>query len=755
MAGAATRLSYLPMRHSGKRLGSAGALGALGALGLLAACGLPDGEYFGPVPEVRDPRHLHFCNSGQPESLDPAQASSTTAMPLVHALFDGLTIYGNDGHPEPSLATSWDIAPDQRRVTFHMHDQGRWSNGRPVTAYDVAYQVVRMLHPLTASPSADGLDFVKNYELFIEGRARVLITDAGGLSAGTIVEVTGWAGQTVAEQTAAKHKLPDSNLRTAGVALAVRDLGAAATAAYATVPAGTPVTLIELSGRPATLPSPGAEPWAYVHWNRGDGVFGWVPAAELDGQPSAEVVYRVRPVAKKHVPGLDLPLAELADDARATRAEVDVHGRDLLALPEVLGVRVPDPHTFVIEAAAPTPHIITASPKRVLRPTPREAVSRRPRRWAQPGTIVTSGPLHLVAAEERDYLEMVRSPTYWEQADVKLDRLTVYSMDDQAASANTYFTGGCDANRGNNVPTSYLPVLSGGKRGGKPYADYQVRPYLGVYFIMVNTLQFDNVHLRRALAFALDRTLIPRVLHGGQFGVASYTPGTPIARLSDADLATCGVGRDTPGVAMIIEPGVLCYVPPPGLEFDPVRAKQELALARQEMGAGFPTTVVYKFNTGVEDHKLIAEYVQAQWKGVLGIDVSLESQEWQVFLADTRKQQFQTARLGWIASAADPESEFARLWRCSSPNNRPRWCNPRYEALLDEAATMTDRKARLAKVREAEAVMIEEAPIIPLYNYTQRHLQKPYVRDLHINFIDEPPLWRAWLDPDWKAHRGR
>ena len=49
--------------------------------------------------------------------------------------------------------------------------------------------------------------------------------------------------------------------------------------------------------------------------------------------------------------------------------------------------------------------------------------------------------------------------------------------------------------------------------------------------------------------------------------------------------------------------------------------------------------------------------------------------------------------------------------------------------------------------------MIEEAPIIPLYDYTQKHLQKPYVRDLHINFIDQPPLWRAWLDPDWRSKR--
>lgn len=719
----------------------------------LAACGLPEGEYFGVVPEVRDPGHLRWCNNGQPEGLDPAQVSSTTATPLVHAMFDGLTRYGNDGYPEASLATSWDISPDQRRVTFHMHDKGRWSNGRPVTAYDIAYHAVRMLHPLTASPSADSLDWLKGYDLFIERRGAVLLADAGGLPAGTIVEITGWDGRSLAEHAQAKTTLPDPNRRRASAPLALRELGAAPAAAYATVPPGTDVTLVEISGRPASVPTPGAEPWAYVHWNRGDGVFGWVPLAELDRLPHGDVRYRARPVPKNQIPGLELPLDELDADAAIARAEVEVSGAQLVALPEVLGVRVPDPYTLVVEAVGPAPQIIEASASRALRPTPREAVSRSPRRWAQPGTIVTSGPMHLVDMRERDYIELVRSPSYWQPEDVKLDRLTVYSMDDQAASSNTYFTGGCDAIRGSNVPTSYLPVLSGAKRGGKAYADYTVKPWLGVYFIMVNTKQYDNVHLRRALAFSLDRKLIPRVLHGGEYGVASYTPGTPIAELSDEDLAACEVTRDRPGVALVVEPGKLCYVPPPGLEYDPARAREELALARKEMGARFPSTIVYKFNTGVESHKLVAEYVQAQWKSVLGIDVTLESQEWQVFLADTRKQQFQTARLGWIAAGSEPYSQFARNYRCTSPNNRPKWCNARYEAILDEVVGMTDPRARLRRLADAEQVMIEEAPIIPLYNYTQKHLQKPYVRDLHINFIDQPPLWRAWLDPDWKSKK--
>ena len=271
--------------------------------------------------------------------------------------------------------------------------------------------------------------------------------------------------------------------------------------------------------------------------------------------------------------------------------------------------------------------------------------------------------------------------------------------------------------------------------------------------MVVNTKKFDNVHLRRALALSLDRSLVPKILHGGEIPSAANTPGAPIASLTPEERALCGVRADQPGVAMIVEAGKLCYVPPLGLTFDPERARAELAIARQELGARFPSRVTYKFNSGVEGHKLIAEYVQAQWKSVLGIDVELESQEWQVFLAATRMGEYEIGRMGWIGSAPNPEAEFVNNWRCASANNRPKWCNPRFEALMDEAASTVDLRARLAKIAEAEALMLDEAPIIPLYAYTQKNLVRPYVRGYAQNPIAQPPLWRVWLDPDWKRAR--
>ena len=123
-------------------------------------------------------------------------------------------------------------------------------------------------------------------------------------------------------------------------------------------------------------------------------------------------------------------------------------------------------------------------------------------------------------------------------------------------------------------------------------------------------------------------------------------------------------------------------------------------------------------------------------------------------LADTHAGRFEIARLGNIGNVADTESEFlGALFRCGTLDNRGRYCSKQFEALMDEAKPMRDRVARNAKLREAEGVMIDDAPVIPIYVYTQKHLVKPYVRDFAINVIDEPPLWRAWVDPDWSPRR--
>jgi ABC-type oligopeptide transport system substrate-binding subunit len=699
---------------------------------------LPDGDYFGHMPREIDARHFRWCNSAEPDFLDPARSSSVPSSALVTAMFDGLTTYRLDGLPAASLATDWVTSDDLRTFTFHLRHDARWSNGRAVTAYDVAYAIFRVANRITASPNADNINVLKNVTAYLTRKIAVLRRDVAPYRAGDVVE---WVAE-VADV--------DVNARTGSQPLALRDLGAPVSAAYARVPARAEVSLIELTGERATPPSPDGQVWAYVYdpHPTGGGVYGWVPAGELDGEPNAAVTLRVRRVTAKNQPGNFAPDDVLAADERAERPIVTVHARDLIASTDVLGVRVPDPYTIVFECADPTPFFVALTDDRAMRPTPIEAVSRWPEHWTDADHVVTSGPMHLVDWIERDRVELARSPTYWDQADIHVDRITAYTLDDQAANTNFYFTAGCDATNSNTIPSTYLPAINGELRG-KPYKDFRISPYFAVYFAWINTKKLSNRHLRRALALAIDRAPIPTFIHGNELPTAQLTPGTPIGELSDANLAACRVTRTTPGYALVMIDGSLCYVPPPGLDYDLAKAKAELALARGELGAAFPAKINYRYNAGSEGHKQIAEYLQASWHK-LGVDVEIEAEEWNSLLADTREGKYDIARLGNAGNVLDTETDFLSLLRCATPDNRGRYCNPAYEALMDEARTMRDRGARNAKLRDAEAVMLEDAPLLPMYVYTQKHLIKPYVSDYALNLIDRPTLWRVRLDPAWQ-----
>lgn len=723
----------------------------------MAGCGLPEGDYFGKVDSTPDPTHLRFCNSGEPEYVDPALVTSTTGLPVTYVLFDGLTDHDLNGLPEPSLASHWDISPDQRRFTFHLHDQGRWSNGRPITAHDVAFQLERVLDPLSFSQNAEALWKLKGGQLYTEGRIKMVRAHAPPFVAGEAVEVLGYlapARGLIPELRWADAGMPSSNLFTVTRPLALRDLGADEQDSYARVPAGSEVTLVDLDGPggdgggAGSLGSAGGS-WAYVHWAEGDGVYGWVPAAELGPQPAGEVRYLVRTVSMPHRVGVDMATRDIPAALAAARPAALVRGAELLTLPEVLGIRVPDAHTLVLETWGPVPYLIDMTSQRMFRPTPREAVSRAPLRWTRsPATIVTSGPFHLAGWYERDRIELFKSPTYWRADTVKLERVTLFSMNDQAASTNYYMQGGCDAVASNHIPASYLRPLSGEVRG-RPYRDFISAPYLGIYFYLINTDKLDNVHLRRALSQAVDRSALARLLHGGHLPTTQHVPGTLISQLTDEELALCGVARDTPGVAMIVRTGELCYVPPPGLEYDADQARAELALAKQELGAAFPGSISLKFNTGNESHKLIAEYMQHEWQDKLGLKIELSSQEWKTYLGATVAGEYEVGRFGNVGSFPDPESEFLSIFRCQAPQNRSRFCNREFEDYFNAAEATADRKQRLALIRKAEEVLVREAPVIPLYVYSQHQLQKPYVRDMRVNLSNKQPLGRVWIDPHW------
>lgn len=248
-------------------------------------------------------------------------------------------------------------------------------------------------------------------------------------------------------------------------------------------------------------------------------------------------------------------------------------------------------------------------------------------------------------------------------------------------------------------------------------ADLRVSPYLGSFWLGLNLRHEalgDSVQLRRALALAIDRATLVRVVLGAgeepAFGIVPPgMPGYEPARLS---LAHAG---------------------------DAARLDEAQRLyAAAGYGPNRPLRLELRYNTSGL-HRRIAVAVAAMWKQALGVHTDLINEEWKVFVNNRRLGIVtQVFRGGWIADYADPTS-FLDLFRTGSELNSSFHSDADFDRLMAEAGDLAGPE-RLQRLRQAEARLLETVPAIPLYYYVSRHLVRPgiggwqdNVRDIHLS----------------------
>ena len=395
------------------------------------------------------------------------------------------------------------------------------------------------------------------------------------------------------------------------------------------------------------------------------------------------------------------------------------------ASPDSLGVRAVDELTLEVELVDPLPYFLNFLSFYSFMPIPRHLLADLDRRgidtdlWTRPEHVVCNGPYRMTEWQFRQRMVFAKNPRYWDAASVKLDRVRVAMVESATTALNMYTAGEFDWPGGNtSLPAEFLDHLSG-------YQDFHQHPYLAVYFYWINTQEppLDDPLVRRALSLAVDReALVKHVTRGGQIASADLVP-TGLAGYE-------GLGRPV---------------------HDPDAARRLLAEAGYPGGKGLPPVTV-SFNTS-EGHRQVAEALQAMWQQELGIEVELANQEWKVFLANAEQMNFQLCRMGWIGDYADPYT-FLELLTSDCGNNHSNWSSPEYDRLLAEANRQADPAARLALLRQAEALALAEQPLIPLYVYTRSQLIKPYVRGIWGNHQDRHPWKYIWIDEAFAAQGG-
>ena len=378
-----------------------------------------------------------------------------------------------------------------------------------------------------------------------------------------------------------------------------------------------------------------------------------------------------------------------------------------------VGVKAPDARTLLLTLTNRTPYLLEelkhcawfAVPVDVIAKF--DGLARKGTAWTRPENFVGNGPFVLKEWLPNQRLVVTRSPTYWDRATVKLDEIDFLPIESGDTEERMFRSGQLD--RTESLPLNKIGVY---KRDFP--AMYREDPYYGVYFYRLNVTKppLNDVRVRRALAIAIDREAIVRdILRGGQTPALNFTPPSP------GFAATARISRDLD------------------------EARRLLAEAGYPGGKNFPH-VELLYNT-LEAHRTIAEAIQQMWKTRLGIDVTLQNQEWKVYLDSQNTGNYQIARAGWIGDYPDP-STFVDLWMTGGGNNQTGWSNAEYDRLQRGSKTAPTETERMADYQQMEKILADEVPVIPLYFYTHVFALNPRVKGWVPQIIDNR-AWK-WID---------
>ncbi len=385
---------------------------------------------------------------------------------------------------------------------------------------------------------------------------------------------------------------------------------------------------------------------------------------------------------------------------------------------DTVGIRSPDDYIIEFKLNHRVPYFVTLTGFYPFFPVNRRCLETHPwPDWIRPENLVSNGPFRLESRRVRDRIRLVKSDTYWDRENVKLDSIDALAVESETTALNLYLTGQTDV-VADTVPMSVVRDLLASGR-----ADFKPQPYLGTYMYRLNVTHkpLDDVRVRKALSMAVHRKeIVEHVTKAGQIPASSMVP-----------------------------PVISQYVPYQAAHCDPENTKEAqrlLAEAGFPGGKGFPKLSIL-FNP-VELHASIAQVIQSQWKENLGINVDLQQQEWGAYQSAQVRLDYDIARYGWIADYPDPAT-FLKMWVTNGGNNNTGWSNPEYDKLIKQAQ-LEDKDKRLQIYHQAERVLMDEIPVIPLYYYVSMGMTAPYVKGVFANMQNLHPLKKVWIDPEEK-----
>ncbi len=325
--------------------------------------------------------------------------------------------------------------------------------------------------------------------------------------------------------------------------------------------------------------------------------------------------------------------------------------------------------------------------------------------WTKPENMVGLGP-YVLHSWEHDKLLVLKANERYYGAAPSVEYVQLYMVQAQSSALNMFNKKQLDAI--NTVPSVGIDQL-------QEREEFRAVPLLGTYYVGLNVKRapLDDARVRKALAMAVSREEVTKMLKGGQVPARGFVPQN-----------------------------MLGYDPKMGVDFNPQKARELLVSAGyrvpgSEEGKVLPK-LVFAYNTN-EDHKRVAENIQAQLKRNLGVEVSLKNSEWKLYLASLNSKNTQDRphmfRLGWLADYPDTDT-FLSLFTSASDQNKTLWKNTEYDKWIEAARTEADPIKRAQLYKKAQEILTQtEVPVLPVYTYVGHYMVQKRVKDYPINAL--------------------
>ncbi len=366
---------------------------------------------------------------------------------------------------------------------------------------------------------------------------------------------------------------------------------------------------------------------------------------------------------------------------------------------EVSGVKVVDDHTLEITIDAPKAYFLAKLTYPTAFVVDQGSVEGGGMTWAtDPRTAIGTGPFKLAEYEFGQRITLERNDLFYGDPKPALDRV-IYLLAG-GSPMTMYETGELDV-----VPvglTDIDRVLDSSNPLNKELTE--VRPTLSTSYIgfNVNMPPFDDVKVRQAFNYALDKD-----------------------KLIDVVARKMSVKANG-----ILPPGMPGYNPNlKGYTFDPEKARQLIAESSYGDVSNFPEITLNVTGGGGATPRQITAIAE-MYKQNLGVEITIEMTDWATYLNDLKAHRYQMFSVGWIADYPDPQDFLDILFHSQSFDNNTEYSNPEVDRLLEQARVEQDQEKRSELYQQAEQIIVDEAPWVPLSHGAEYWLTKPYVKGM-------------------------